>query len=50
MNVLGAKAQRTSLEPPEVKIRSAAGAVLRKSLQRFRTYKVDADIAPSAEQ
>ena len=28
----------------------AAGAVVRKSLQRFRTYKVDADIAPSAKQ
>ncbi len=25
-------------------------AVVRKSLQRFRTYKVDADLASSAEQ
>jgi hypothetical protein len=37
-------------DSPEVKIKSAAGAVVTKSLQRSRTYKVDADIAPSAKQ
>ena len=43
----GASAAGTT---PEVKIKAAAGAVVTKSLQRFRTYKVDADIAPSAKQ
>lgn len=45
----------TSLDPiaavtSEGENQSAAGAVVTKSLQRFRTYKVDADLASSAEQ
>jgi len=35
---------------PKVKIKALPGAVVTKSLQRFPTYKVDADVASSAEQ